>query len=57
MVLATSMLVQIEFSAASAADAAIHKNALGTRAFGSGAVTLIVSKEEIRDIMKTVRYL
>ena len=28
-----------------------------SRAFGSGTVTLIASKEEIRDIMETVRYL
>ena len=39
-------------TAASATDAAIHK-----RMFGSGTATLIVSNEEISDIMKIVKSL
>ena len=39
-------------AAASAADAAIHK-----KMFGSGFTTLIISNEEMNDIMKTVKSL
>ena len=39
-------------AAASAADAAIHK-----KMFGSGFTTLIISNEEMNDIMKIVKSL
>ena len=39
-------------AAASATDAAIHK-----RMFGSGITTLIISNEEMNDIMKMVKLL
>ena len=39
-------------AAASAADAAIHR-----KMFGSGMTTLIISNEEINDIMKIVKSL
>ena len=39
-------------AAATAADAAIHK-----KMFGSGTTTLIISNEEMNDIMKIVKFL
>ena len=51
--LATSIFIPLESTAiASATDAAIHKNM-----FESGMTTLIISNEEINDIMKMVKYL
>ena len=51
--LATSIFIPLGSTAiASATDAAIHKNM-----FGSGMTTLIISNEEINDIMKMVKYL
>ena len=51
--LAKSVLVPLGLTAsASATDAAIHK-----KMFGSGVITLIISKEEINDFMKIVRRL
>ena len=39
-------------AAAAATDAAIHK-----KTFGSGMTTLIISNEEMKDIMKTINSL
>ena len=51
--LAKSVLVPLGLTAsASATDAAIHK-----KMFGSGVITLIISKEEINDFIKIVRRL
>ena len=48
--LAISVLIPLGFLAAAlATDVAIHKEM-----FGSGATTLIISNEEIKDIMKIV---
>ena len=47
--LAKSVLIPLELTAvASATDAAIHK-----KMFGLGMTTLIISNEEMNDIMKT----
>ena len=49
--LAESVLIPLGLTAAaSATDAAIHK-----KMFGSGATTLIISNEEMNDIMKIVK--
>ena len=51
--LAKSVLIPLGLTAeASAADAGIHKKILG-----SGTTTLIISNEEMNDIMKTVQAL
>ena len=51
--LAKSVLIQLGLTAvASATDAAIHK-----KMFGSGFTTLIISNEEMNDIMKIVKSL
>ena len=51
--LAKSVLVPLGLTAAaSATDAAIHK-----KIFGSGTATLIISNEEMYDIMKIVKFL
>ena len=51
--LAKRVLIPLGLTAAvSAADAAIHK-----KMFGSGTTTLIISNEEINDIMKIVKFL
>ena len=51
--LAKSVLVPLGLTAAaSATDAAIHK-----KMFGSGTATLIISNEEMYDIMKIVKFL
>ena len=50
--LAKSVLIPLGLAAASAADAGIHKKILG---FGTTA--LIISTDEIEDIMKLVKYL
>ena len=51
--LAKSILIPLGLTAAaSAADAAIHK-----KIFGSGITTLIISNEEMNDIMKIVKSL
>ena len=50
--LAKSVLIPLVLTAASAADAAIYK-----KMFGSGFTTLIISNEEINDIMKIVNCL
>ena len=51
--LAKSVLVPLGLTAAaSATDAAIHKEM-----FGSGTATLIISNEEMYDIMKIVKFL
>ena len=51
--LAKSVLIPFESTAAAAAtDAAIHK-----KMFGSSTITLIISNEEMNDIMKTFKYL
>ena len=51
--LAKSVLIPLGLTAAaSAADAAIHK-----KMFGSGNTTLIISNEEMNDIMKIVKSL
>ena len=51
--LAKSVLVPLELTAAtSAIDAAIHK-----KIFASGVTTLIISNEEMTDIMKIVKLL
>ena len=51
--LAKSVLIPLRLTAAaSAADAGIHKNI-----FGSGKTTLIISNDEMEDIMKIVKFL
>ena len=51
--LAKSVLIPLELpAAASAADAGIHKKILG-----SGNTTLIISNEEMNDIMKIIQAL
>ena len=50
--LAKSILIPLGLTAASATDAAIHKKMLG-----SGFTTLIISNEEINDIMKILKSL
>ena len=51
--LAKSVLIPLELpAAASTADAAIHK-----KIFGSGNTTLIISNEEMNDIMKIIKSL
>ena len=51
--LAKSVLIPIRLlAAASAADASIHK-----KLFGSGFTTLIISNEEMEDIMKIIKSL
>ena len=51
--LAKGVLLLVELRAASSStDAAIHK-----KMFGSGFTTLIISNEEMNDIMKTVKSL
>ena len=51
MPLAKSVLIPLGFTAAaSAADAGIHKKILG-----SGNTTLIISNDEMEDIIKTVK--
>ena len=51
--LAKSVLISLQLTvAASATDAAVHKNI-----FGSGFTTLIISNEEMNDIMKVVKSL
>ena len=53
MSLAKSVLIPLGFTAAaSAADAGIHKKILG-----SGNTTLIISNDEMEDIIKTVKSL
>ena len=52
--LAKSVLVPLGLTAASAADAGIHKKILG---FGHNNTTLIISNDEIEDILKIVRSL
>ena len=48
-----SVLIQLQLTAAaSATDASIHK-----KNFGSGFTTLIISNEEMNDIMKMVKSL
>ena len=46
--LTKSVLISLESTAASATDTAIHK-----KMFGSSTITLIISNEEMNDIMKT----
>ena len=47
------VLIPLELiAAASVTNAAIHK-----KMFGSGTTTLIISNEEMNDIMKIVKYL
>ena len=48
--LAKSVLIPLGLTAAAAADAGIHKKILG-----SGTTTLIISNEEMNDIMKIVQ--
>ena len=50
--LSKSILIPLGLTAASATDAAIHKKMLG-----SGFTTLIISNEEINDIIKTLKSL
>ena len=51
--LAKKVLIQLRLIAAAAVtDSAIHK-----KMFGSGVTTLIISNEEMNDIMKIVKYL
>ena len=51
--LAKSILIPLGFTAAAAAaDAAIHK-----KTFGSGMTALIISNQEMNDIMKIVKSL
>ena len=53
--LAKSVLIPLGLTAtASAADASIHKKILGS---GHKTTTLIISNNEMEDIMKTVKYL
>ena len=50
---AKSVLIRLKLTTvASATDAAIHKNM-----FGSGTTTLIISNEEMNDIMKMIKSL
>ena len=49
---AKSVLVQLGLTAASATDVAIHK-----KMFGSSTTTLIISNEEMNDIMKNIKSL
>ena len=50
--LAKSVLISLGWTAAaSATDTAIHK-----KMFGSGATSLIISNEEMNDVMKIVKY-
>ena len=52
--LARSVLIPLGLTAAgSATDAAIHKKKM----FGSGMTSLIISNEEMNDIMKMVKFL
>ena len=61
--LAKSVLIPLGLTAtASAADAGIHKKILGSwsydpRAIGSGTTTLIISNDEMEDIIKIVKSL
>ena len=50
--LAKSVLIPLGSIAASATDAAIHK-----KMFGSGVTTLIISNEEMNDVMNVVKSL
>ena len=50
--LAKSVLTPLGLAAAAATDAAIHK-----KIFGSGNTTLIISNEEMNDIMKIIKSL
>ena len=50
--LAKSVLILLELTAAAGTDATIHKKILG-----SGTTTLIISNEEINDIMKIIKSL
>ena len=51
--LAKSVLIPLELTAvASATDVAINK-----KMFGSGVTTLIISNEEMNDIMKIIKFL
>ena len=50
--LAKSILIPLGLTAASAADAAIHK-----KMFGSSMTTLIISNEEMNDIIKIIKSL
>ena len=50
--LAQGVLIPLGLAAVSATDAAVHK-----KIFGSGATTLIISNEEMHDIMKIVKSL
>ena len=50
--LAKSILIPLGLTAASAADAAIHK-----KMFGSSMTTLIISNEEMNDITKIIKSL
>ena len=50
--LAKSVLIPLGFIAASATDAAIHK-----KMFGSRKTTLIISNEEMNEILKIVKHL
>ena len=47
-----SVLIPLGLAAASATDAAIHK-----KMFGSGMRTLIISNEELNDIIKIIKSL
>ena len=58
--LAKSVLVPLGLTAAAAADTAIHKNSFGPTTCPSGLAkqaTLIISSEEMNDIMKIVKSL
>ena len=57
--LATIVLIPLGLTAATAAaaDAGIHKKILGSGNYGSGTTTLILSKNEMEDIMKIVNSL
>ena len=44
-------------AAASAADAKIHKKILGSGPSGSETITLVISSEEMQDVIKIVKYL
>ena len=50
--MAKSVLIPLGLTAAAATDAAIHK-----KIFGSGTTTLIISNEEMDDIMKIIKSL
>ena len=49
------MLVPLVLTAG--ADAGIHKKMLGSRASGSGTITLIISNKKVSDIRKIVKSL